>query len=482
MATRSSLTLASEDQYPRAVTGTAFTSPSAAFADRSRRRVVWALAPLAVGLGTLALGTIMAGRRSLSTDEAAALAQADRPLGDVLHAAVHDDPGQAGYLLLLKLVARAGTGEATVRLASAVAVALAAALLVLLGTRLLGHLGGVAAGVALGANAGVVDVAREARPYALGILGIVASTLALVSALQRGGSWRWLGYGLLAVALPLTHPLAASALLVHGAVVTCHDHPSFRRRRLALVAAVPVGATATALLAWMAADQIESTGGTGTLDPTTLGHGVLHALGWSPLFVAATVAGAVALIGGRTLAPALWKPVLVIGLTVAPAVVCLLAATAMPVHSVSSLTLSAPGIALASGAALDLLPDWEAPWVALTTLAAVALVATVVLAARLTTVPTEDWRSLAKAVVHVQGARETIVVVPDRSRAALAYYAPELRTTAHARGDGAWVAVVADNPADAIARARAGVRTPTYALLRQFRYGDSLRLQHWVRP
>ena len=51
-----------------------------------------------------------------------------------------------------------------------------------------------------------------------------------------------------------------------------------------------------------------------------------------------------------------------------------------------------------------------------------------------------------------------------------------------ARGEGAWVAVVADTPADAIAAARPVVRTPRYALLRQFRYGDGLRLQHWVRP
>jgi hypothetical protein len=26
------------------------------------------------------------------------------------------------------------------------------------------------------------------------------------------------------------------------------------------------------------------------------------------------------------------------------------------------------------------------------------------------------------------------------------------------------------------------VHTPRYALLRQFRYGEKLRLQHWVRP
>ena len=82
------------------------------------------------------------------------------------------------------------------------------------------------------------------------------------------------------------------------------------------------------------------------------------------------------------------------------------------------------------------------------------------------------------------GARrpETVVVLPERSRAAFAYYAPYARTSSYARGDGAWVAVVADDPPSAIAAASRAVRTPRYALLRQFRYGDGLRLQHWVRP
>ena len=85
-------------------------------------------------------------------------------------------------------------------------------------------------------------------------------------------------------------------------------------------------------------------------------------------------------------------------------------------------------------------------------------------------------------MVRVRGPRETVVVVPERSRAAFAYYAPTVSVIRYARGDGAWVAVVADTPARAIAAARPSVRTPRYALLRQFRYGDGLRLQHWVRP
>ncbi len=106
----------------------------------------------------------------------------------------------------------------------------------------------------------------------------------------------------------------------------------------------------------------------------------------------------------------------------------------------------------------------------------------VVLALQLGKPPDEDWRSLASAVRRVKGGRETVVVVPERSRAAFAYYAPYVPVIEHARGEGAWIAVVARTPSAAIADARPVVRTPTYALLRQFRYGNDLRLQHWVRP
>ena len=75
-----------------------------------------------------------------------------------------------------------------------------------------------------------------------------------------------------------------------------------------------------------------------------------------------------------------------------------------------------------------------------------------------------------------------LVLVPPSSRDVFAYYAPYVPVVRYARGDGAWIAVVAPTPAGAITAARPFVRTPRYALLRQFRYGDGLRLQHWVRP
>ena len=129
----------------------------------------WRLAPAAVALGSLCLGAVALGHRSLSTSEAAAAAQAQRSLGSLASTIVHDDPGQAGHLLLLRLAATVRTDEIALRASSAIAVAVAAGLLVVLGTMMLGRLGGLVAGLALAANAGVVEASREARPYALGL-------------------------------------------------------------------------------------------------------------------------------------------------------------------------------------------------------------------------------------------------------------------------------------------------------------------------
>jgi hypothetical protein len=163
----------------------------------------------------------------------------------------------------------------------------------------------------------------------------------------------------------------------------------------------------------------------------------------------------------------------------APLIGTLLAAIAVSVHT-GPLVLCAPGVALAAGAAVPLLPTERNLLRA--GIAVLVVTSAAATALRLTTPANEDWRALAAAVKRVRGPRETVVVVPERGTAAFAYYAPYVPVIRVARGGGAWVAVIADTPAGAIAAARPFVETPRYALLRQFRYGNGLRLQHWVRP
>ena len=446
--------------------------------DSVRRNVVWGLAPLAVAGGSLALGAVALGSRSLTSDEAAASGRANASLGDLLSTIAHDAPDQVGNLLALKLATLVGADEMTLRAPAAIAVALAAGLLVILAGMLLGRVGGLVAGIALATNAGVVDASREARPYALGILGIVLATLLLVVALERGGGWRWAPYAVAAAALPLFHPLAASALAAHGAMLIARrDRADLRAAGIALLAGT---AFAMLLLAWMAVDRFDSPAGVDALDLSRLGHGLATAGGWNLVLAAGAVAGLAFLFNAaHASAPDRWVGVLVAALIAAPVAATLLAALAMPVHA-GALVLAAPGIALAVGAAAPLLSPTRGLVAAGTALLVVASTATIT--TRLTRPVDEDWRSLAAAVRSVRGAKETVVVIPASAREAFAYYAPYERTMVGARGDGAWIAVVAGSANEAIEASRPHVVTPRYALLRQFRYGERLRLQHWVRP
>ena len=240
------------------------------------------------------------------------------------------------------------------------------------------------------------------------------------------------------------------------------------------------GVIAAALLAWMATDRHDDLDAAGTLDlgaagPRPRARGRLE----SPSSPLGGAAGLFALFARRGPDAGWWRGTLVAGLVAAPVAATLLAATGLPVFP-GALVLAAPGVALAAGAAVTLISgDARLLWGGLALLA-VACVATIAL--RLGSPPQEDWRALAAAVERVRSDDETVVVVPDRSRAAFAYYAPDIQVIRFARNQGAWVAVVADTPSGAIAAARPLVSTPRYALLRQFRYGDGLRLQHWVRP
>ena len=457
--------------------GIAAASTASIDGARPHAGFAWRLAPLAVALGSLALGGTFLGRRSLSTDEAISVAKANAPLRDVLSTVVHHDPGQAGGLLLLKLASVFGDDELTLRAPSAIAVALAAGLIVVLGTMLLGRVGGLVAGIALAANAGVVEASREARPYAFGILGIVLASLLFVCARERGGGVWWVLYAISGAALALTHPLAASVLAAHGAaLIAMREREGLRRAGIALVVGV---AASGLLLAWMAADRLDDLDAAGRLDLERLGRGLLAPIGWNPILVVAAVAGLVALFTGRSAFPGLWRAVLVAGLIAAPVLATLLAAVALPVYT-GALVLSAPGIALAAGAVTPLLArDRGLVWAGV---AVLVVASAVTIAARLSMPADEDWKALAAAVKRVQAPRETVVVVPERSRVAFAYYAPYVHVIRFARGEGAWVAVAAETPAAAIDAARPVVPTPRYALLRQFRYGNGLRLQHWVRP
>jgi hypothetical protein len=255
------------------------------------------------------------------------------------------------------------------------------------------------------------------------------------------------------------------------------------RREVELRLAVPAVAIATLesvfFLTAAVIDRADAADGAGPLTLHSIGLGVGRSLGWSPVFAALAVWGLITLVRrSRDSGTGLWRPVLVAGLALMPLVSVLAAGVALPVYPRTALTAAAGGVALAAGAGLVAIPDRG---LRLASGAAVGVVAIAALATAASEGPREDWRAAAHLVLAKTTPRDTVVVLPDRARAAFAYYAPGLRTSLVGRGDAVAV-VVAGDPALAAARARTVVSPPRYALLSEEKAGSALVVQRWVRP
>jgi hypothetical protein len=329
----------------------------------------------------------------------------------------------------------------------------------------------------LASSVGVVSLSRSVGPLALALAAMLLSSALFARAVERGNVVWWAVYAVSAAVLPLTHPVAASALAAQVVALVV------ARREVELRLAVPAVAIATIeslfFLTASVIDRADAVGGAGPLELQDVLVGVGRALGWSPVVGALAVWGIVMLVrrsseDGR----GLWKPVLVTGLAAMPLVAVLAAGIALPVFPREALTVAAGGVALAAGIGLLSISDRE---LRLASAAAVAAVAVAALVTAATRDPVEDWRAAARLVESRATPRDTVVVLPERGRAAFSYYAPDVRTSLMGRGDAVFV-VTAGDPALGASTARRVVSPPRYALLSQEPAGTRLVVQRWVRP
>ena len=425
----------------------------------------------------LVLGAAALGHRSLDTDEAATVVAARGSFSDVVERALSDDPARAGYMALLRPVVAWNDSETWVRLPSVIAAVIAAIAAYRLGRRLAGRYAGAAASLVLASSLGAVLLSRTVGPLALALAAMLLSSALFARAVERGNVVWWVVYAVSAALLPLTHPIAASALAAQIVALVV------ARREVELRLAIPAVALATLeslfFLTAAVVDRADAADGAGPLSLHDIGLGVGRALGWSPVVAALALWGVVVLVRrSHASGKGLWQPVLVAGLAVMPLVSVLVAGVGLPVFPRTALTVAAGGVALAAGVGLVSIPDRG---LRIVSAAAVVVVATAALATAAAEGPKEDWRAAARLVRAKTSARDTVVVLPARSAAALAYYAPELRPSLVGRGEGVTVAV-AGARAFAMARARPVVSPPRYALLSEQEAGSALVVQRWVRP
>jgi mannosyltransferase len=422
------------------------------------------------------LGVVALGRRSLVVDEASLLAAAQGSFSDVVERALSDDPARAGYLALLQPVASLGDSEVWLRLPSVVAAVVAAVAAYRLGRRLGGRHAGAAASLVLATSVGAVSLSRTVGPFALALAAMLLSSALFARAIDHGNAFWWAAYAMSAVLLPLTHPIAVSALaaqLVAAAVAW---------REIDLGLALPALGIAVVecglLLTAAAIDRADAPDGAGPLELADIGAGVGRALGWSPMVAALAVWGVIALHRRSEPGRGRWKAALVAGLAVMPILFVLAAGVALPVYPRAALTVAVGGLALGAGIGLFAITD---SGIRLAAGAALAVVAVAALGTAALRDQPENWRAAAQLVRARATPSDTVVVLPVRARAAFSYYAPELRLSRLGRGDAVLV-VVAGDPGQATASGRQVVSPPRYALLSEEHAGDDLVVQRWVRP
>lgn len=424
----------------------------------------------------LVLGVVGLGRRSLDVDEAAVVAAAHGSFTDVVERAFTDDPARAGYVAVLQPVVGWNDAEEWVRLPSVVAAVIAAIAIYRLGRRLAGRHAGAASSLVLASSMSVVGLSRTVGPLALALAAMLLSSAFFARAVERGNALWWAVYAVSAALLPLTHPVAASALVAQLAAI------AVARKEIDLRLALPAVAAAVVesglFLSAAIIDRADAQDGAGPLELGDLGVGVGNGAAWNVVVAALAVWGVVLLCRRVSDGRGVWRPVLVGGLAVAPVAAVLVAGIALPVYPRAALTVCAGGLALGAGIGLVGIADRRVRLAASGALALIALVALVVDVAR---EAPENWRAAAALVRRQSTPRSTVVVLPERARPAFAYYAPELRLARVGRGNAVSV-VIAGDPDAATTTARAVVSPPRYALLSQDAEGTSLVVQRWVRP
>ena len=178
-------------------------------------RVLPVLVPTIV---TALVGGISLARSSIWTDEAATWSTARMRVSSIFDFTLHTrDAVFLPYYLFMHVWLGASQQLWWVRLPSLVAAVATTWALTSLARRWLEPTWTFLAGILLAVNPLFVRWAMEARPYALATLFAVLSTRSLLTAVERGGRWRWLAYGTSSALMLLFHLLAILVLLAHAA-------------------------------------------------------------------------------------------------------------------------------------------------------------------------------------------------------------------------------------------------------------------------
>jgi mannosyltransferase len=323
------------------------------------------LPPLALGLAAAVVSYAAAWVPNYWSDEVATVRAASLSPSTLIEFLQHKDAVHGFYYLLIHFWSLVfGTGEASLRAPSALAVGVAAAGLVLLGRQLGRPRLGLIAAVVFAVLPRTTYMGAEARSYALTAAAAVILTVLLLWALKRGGLAPWILYGVVAALSVLLFVYVAFLAVVHLIVLLAwrREHAADRLRLtrsrcvgfvgawLAVVVVLSpfllLAVTQKGQIAWLAASPVLNPW-TALVQPWFEASAVVGIVGW--LFLLASI------VRWRRILAATGPLPLAIALAwvVVPTVLLLLVNIPFgPLFTARYLSFADPGMALLLAAAI----------------------------------------------------------------------------------------------------------------------------------
>lgn len=209
---------------------------------------------LAVTVGVIAALAGIAGIHtpSIWSDEAVTMRSAALPPSELFALLGRIDLVHGLYYALVHVwFSAVGDSLVGLRLLSCLAIGVTAGLVVALGRRMVDRTFGVVSGLVFAALPATTEMATDGRSRAIGVLVVVASSLALWCATERfrapGRPRSWIGYAAIATAAVLVNVYSALVIAGHG--ISCLvGAPRRRRRRIVLAWFAAAGAVGLVLV------------------------------------------------------------------------------------------------------------------------------------------------------------------------------------------------------------------------------------------
>ena len=365
------------------------------------------------------------GGKSLWLDEGATVALARMPWRHFLWVWWSGEANlQTVYFLLMRAWARAGTGEAWMRLPSAFFGIASIPVLYFLARKFMNGGPALAAAALLAFSPAHVYYSQEARSYSLTILLVLLSSYFFVCAVEEGRSRDWLLWTLLSLIAVYTHYFAALVLVAQAASLL------FMRKQAPWRSVILGGAVIFVMaipgLTYVFRASPENLRSIWMPRPTPkefLHLAMFFGGSGSKMGLALVlwVAGLISILQRRhrnDSAGSFWSGMLILLWIAVPVGMLAVASLGQPMFLQRYLIFSLPAAVLLAATGMDVLRKWKVGPLLVILLCVMSLPAIV----KGYTKPREDWRGASRMLLNSAAPGDAVVFFPSYTRIMLRYY------------------------------------------------------------